>query len=403
MGAMVAFSFACSFAVDYGRMRLAKSQLHNAADAAALAAANAMPHGLAAARAEAVKFAKANITDGVETPVDANQDVTFGYWGDPQDLIDGPDEDVDNFDDPNDDVDEPDVPSVFTPLAAGDGRANAIRVSLERSKARGNPIQLIFSAMVGAKTCDVHAHAIAVAYNAWPGDGFAGIKKIKMEKKSTTDSYLSTWGPYSESQRREHGSIKTNGKLKFKKDVVIYGDAHPGVKSKRDAQGGTVTGSRARLTYMLSYPPVELLPKKHPKPKPKHSGDFELKKGATATLAAGEYRFHKFKIDKNATLTLSGEVTLYIEDEFKVDGTLITYLNKPGNLHVRVIGKKQVKIGKDRSVYADIYAPLAKAKIEKNSQLFGALIAREFKVSDRADLHYDESLNERQVGAALVE
>jgi len=154
---------------------------------------------------------------------------------------------------------------------------------------------------------------------------------------------------------------------------------------------------------MLSYPPVENLPKKQPKPKPKHSGDFKLHKGATTTLAAGEYRFHKFQIDKDSTLTLNGEVTLFIEDEFKIDGTLITYLNKPGNLHVRMVKKGKIKIGKDRSVYADIYGPLAKAKIEKNSQLFGALIAKEFKVSDRADLHYDESLNERQVGAALVE
>jgi hypothetical protein len=268
MGAMVAFSFACSFAVDYGRVRLSKSQLQHASDAAALAAANAMPHGVAAARAEAVKFAKANITDGIETPVNPSSDVTFGYWGDPQDLVDGPDDDVDNFDDPNDEIDEPDVTPIFTPLSAGDGRANAVRVSLERSAARKNAIPLIFGAMVGANACDVHAHAIAVTYNAWPGDGFAGIKKIKMEKRSTTDSYLSIWGPYTVSQRREHGSIKTNGKLKFKKDVTIYGDAHPGVKSKRDAQGGTVTGSRARLTYMLSYPPVENLPKKHPKPKP---------------------------------------------------------------------------------------------------------------------------------------
>src|SRR5947208_6217142 len=81
LGAIVAFSFACSFAVDYGRVRLAKSQLQAAADAAALAAANAFPNGFAAARAEAVKYANANITDGIATPIDPASDVTFGYWG----------------------------------------------------------------------------------------------------------------------------------------------------------------------------------------------------------------------------------------------------------------------------------------------------------------------------------
>jgi hypothetical protein len=257
--------------------------------------------------------------------------------------------------------------------------------------------------MVGAKTCDVHAHAIAVTYNAWPGDGFTGIKKIKMEKRSTTDSYLSTWGPYTVSQRREHGSIKTNGKLKFKKDVTIYGDAHPGVKSKRDAQGGTVTGSRARLTYMLSYPPVENLSKKPKHPKPKHAEKLDIKDHQNVTLAGGVYRFHELKVHEHATLTFTGPVTLYIEKKFEAKGQVFTYLNKPANLRILGVNKGDLKIGKNMSFYADVYAPLAKAKIEKNSQFFGALIAKEFKVSDGADLHYDESLNERQVGAALVE
>ena len=76
---------------------------------------------------------------------------------------------------------------------------------------------------------------------------------------------------------------------------------------------------------MLSYPPVELLPKTHPKPKPKHAGDFEVEEHTTATLAGGEYRFHKFKVEKGGTLNLTGEVTLYIEEDFKMDGAKATW------------------------------------------------------------------------------
>jgi hypothetical protein len=191
--------------------------------------------------------------------------------------------------------------------------------------------------------------------------------------------------------------------LKFKKDVVIYGDAHPGIKSKKPAQGGTVTGSRERLNYMLSYPPVENLPKKHPHPKPKHASKLDIKDHQNVTMAGGTYRFYELKVHEHATLTFTGPVTLYIEKKFEAKGQVFTYLNKPANLRILGVGKGSVKIGKNMNVYADIYAPLSKAKIEKNSALFGALIAKEFKVSDRADLHYDESLNERQVGAALVE
>ena len=399
-----------SFAVDLGRVVLVKTQLRAAADAAALAAAGSLRNGMAAARSEAIKYIGENVPEHVKDAVKANAKVTFGYWGDPQDLIDGPDDEADLTDeevdiDAPDEEDEAEGQPVFTPMDLADGRVNAVKVELRRAATDGTALNMVFAQLFGQKYCDVHASAVAIGYTGGAGDGFIGIKKLKMHKKGYTDSYLSDWGAYGAYPPREHGSIKTNKtKLKLKKDVVIHGDARGGMgKKSRPTQGGTVTGSREPLDYILSFPPVEQLPKKKPHPKPPKRGNFELKHNQTYTLTAGTYRYHDFKIDKDSTLNLIGEVELIIEGKFEAKGIVNTYQNKPANLRIRMVGKKSVKVGKQRSLYADIYAPLGKAKLDKDSVLYGALIAKDLKAGDRVQMHYDESLATRFTGSALVQ
>src|SRR5690349_7677067 len=69
-----------SLAVDYGRVQLVKSQLHSAADAAALAAGNVMQSDPAAARTVAMQIAQANKAENKPVALDAAQDVEFGIW-----------------------------------------------------------------------------------------------------------------------------------------------------------------------------------------------------------------------------------------------------------------------------------------------------------------------------------
>ena len=413
IGAMVGFIAVCSIAVDYGRVQFAKVQLRSAADAAALAGASGLRNGPNAARKLALDYVGKNLPGDLKDAIVASTKVTFGYWGDPQDLVEGPDDEADLTDDDvdtdkdDDDIEEPDVPSVFTVLDAEDGRINALRVEIGRTANGGSAVPLIFASLLGQKTCDVHAAATAIGYTGGAGDGFVGIKKLKMHKQGYTDSYMSDWGPYGTYAPREHGSVLTNGKLKFKKDVIIHGDARPGIgkkkKAAKPAQGGTVTGSREPLDYILSYPPVELLPKKKPHPKPPKRGNFELREHESYTLTEGEYRYHDFKIKKDATLNIVGEVTLILDGKFEAKGLVKTWQNKPANLRIRLTGKKSVKIGKKQSLYADIYAPLGKAKVDKEATLYGAIIAKDLKVGDKAKLHYDESLFTRYTGSSLVQ
>jgi len=61
----------------------------------------------------------------------------------------------------------------------------------------------------------------------------------------------------------------------------------------------------------------------------------------------------------------------------------------------------KVTIGKSLSLYADVYDPYGSAKMDKESNLYGALIAKSLKVNTDAALHYDESLWSRTAGRFL--
>ena len=61
---MIVFVLFASFAIDVAHVRVVKSELQTAADAAARAACVALPNGTAAATSAAVSTAAANSADG---------------------------------------------------------------------------------------------------------------------------------------------------------------------------------------------------------------------------------------------------------------------------------------------------------------------------------------------------
>src|SRR5215212_5979410 len=77
---MIAFA---SLAVDFGRVQVAKTELLEAADAAARAGAGSLPSGTTAARNEAVRIAALNQAAGLAVTLDPAADVEFGLWAPP--------------------------------------------------------------------------------------------------------------------------------------------------------------------------------------------------------------------------------------------------------------------------------------------------------------------------------
>ncbi len=131
---MTALIAMASLAVDFGRARMAKAELQDAADAAARAAVLSLSQGASAARANAVALAAQCRVDGSALVLQSS-DVTFGTWSN----------------------------GTFTAVAneSNLSNANAVRVVAARTTARGNAIQLLFGAAIGRPTVDVSASGIA--------------------------------------------------------------------------------------------------------------------------------------------------------------------------------------------------------------------------------------------------
>jgi Flp pilus assembly protein TadG/uncharacterized protein YdbL (DUF1318 family) len=133
-----------AFTVDVGYISMAKGQLQNATDAAALAAAQALDEGPAAARAAAKEVALAN-TVGKHPLVLTDEDIEFGSWDDDT--------------------------GTFTAVPAGnEDTADAIRIVGRLSSSRGTQLNLFFAPVIGHDNADLTSSGIGLPGNGEPRD-----------------------------------------------------------------------------------------------------------------------------------------------------------------------------------------------------------------------------------------
>lgn len=124
-----------SFAVDYGRIQMNKSELQAAADSAARQGAMALQLGYSAATTKAITAAGYNKVDNTPVVI-TSSDVEFGLWN-------------------------PDT-RTFTALS-GSARnsATTVRVTARRTAAKGNALQTGFTRLLGFSSVDVTVTATA--------------------------------------------------------------------------------------------------------------------------------------------------------------------------------------------------------------------------------------------------
>ena len=161
MVVLIAFA---SLAVDLGRVRLAKSELRCTADATAMAGTASLLNGVTSAQTAASTFASANSVDGSSQTLDTTNDIEFGTW---------------------------DTSTRTFAVLTGSSRAsaNAMRVTVRRTAARGNAIPLLFAQLTGRSTCDVTATAIA--YSPGRSVQLAGTSSITVQNNFFGGSYNS--------------------------------------------------------------------------------------------------------------------------------------------------------------------------------------------------------------------
>jgi hypothetical protein len=236
--ALIAF---VSMAVDIGRVRLARTQLQTAADAAALAAARALQFlpqtdGIQQVQNLAIDTAEENVSIDQKNGIGARQDrdvtlvrdedIEFGIWR----------------------VNALPGTQRFFPLENSGGltderrEANAVRVWGRRCTTYETPdgqvitrntgIPLIFAPILpnGPLAGDVQQQGTVMLRGGRRGYGFIGLDWVKFNGNTKTDSYNAGSETYpGVGGANDLGSIASNGNITLVGGTEIHGDVHPGM------------------------------------------------------------------------------------------------------------------------------------------------------------------------------
>jgi hypothetical protein len=318
----------------------------------------------ALARTAAAAVASLHTVDGTPVQLDEAADIEFGSW------------DVNN--------------TAFTPSATGTG---AVRVTIRRTKARGNAVPLTFGSIFGVGTCDVHTFAVAKAGEY--GYGLIGLNYIKMGGNATASYRSNVAGSVD-----AHGSIASNGDITLAGSSLVRGDARPGIGKTVFGAGGRVTGLVTPLTTPLVFPN---LPEGDPGtyatvnnngylPPLSGKGDLKLGSNTSLTLPGGIYYVHHLDLGAGSTLTLNGPATFYVWGDVLLGGHTNTNGNVPKNLRIIQVASGKFDVTGTSALYASIYAPQSALRFSGTGDVYGSVLGLSVDMTGTSAVYYDLAL-----------
>ncbi|HZL87728.1 MAG TPA: pilus assembly protein TadG-related protein [Pirellulaceae bacterium] len=375
-----------AFAVDLGYVAQARTELQRTADAVALAAAAKLP-SLDAARTVGIATAQSNTS--TISPTLSNGNFEFGHWSRKT--------------------------STFTTPTPAYRSTNAVRVTIKRTQANGNPLNLFYGRVLGKQTTDVTVTAVGFNDRGLCGP-FIGITSADIGGNMHTDSYDSDDGSYDAASASYRGSVCSDGDVKVHGDAEIYGDARAGTTGEVTVDGNPViTGNIGNRIKPLDLPSVDASPYADPNndndllpevlrlneqgngnhwvSPVDNQGDFKLNAGDVYNMPAGTYYFRDMLLNGGAILNITGDVTIYVTRDLTFNGG--SYVNnlteKADSLTILMTGGV-ASITFGSPFYGVLYAPDTDVTISGDADVYGAVVANNLKVTGNALGHYDESL-----------
>ena len=248
---------------------------------------------------------------------------------------------------------------------------------------------------------------------------------IALKGQGFVDSYDSDEGPYGGEGSGTGGDVATNSTdapaIDLGGKAKIYGDASTGPESDPATtipNDSAVSGSTGALEQNIDLPtPVD-----------PGGGDPLSVSGAgntTVTVTEGAYRLDDLTLSSKRTVVIQGEVTLYVDGDFKTsgqsrivvpDGSKLTlYINGSIDMsgqgivndtgipaNVMMLGTEtctSVKLSGQEDLYAAVYAPEADIQLSGQSDVYGAIVGKTFTAQGQASIHYDEALGDMGGGS----
>lgn len=354
-----------SFAVDYGRVQIAKTQLRAAADSAARAAV-ADVGSITTVQNTAIQYAAANNCDGTAISI-TTADIDFLDW---------------------------DASTRTYTVLNGNNRNNADAVRVNCSRTGDNGISLLFGSLIGRSKCDVHASAIAAMTP--PGYSLVGLNYISLKGNSSM-SYWSSSGSVSGNA----GNIASNGNITSSGTSTIQGTVWV-------LPGASVTGVSAAqqktLTNPLSYPNGDPSPYSTSYNNNTSIPGSIMSSGSvqagskSASIPPGNYVVQDFSSNPGSVLTLQGAVTFYVYGTMNLKGNISTYNSVAKNLNIVMIPNPStgaapgsVTIASSGAMHAVVYAPQSDVTLSGSGAIYGSVIGKSITMSGTSDIYYDLS------------
>jgi hypothetical protein len=237
-----------------------------------------------------------------------------------------------------------------------------------------------------------------------------------------TDSYESDMGTYASQAVNVHGPtgltyakagghLGSNADINLSGTVTVLGNATPGVGHSVNI-GGTgiyIEGSTAPAATPEVFPTLDYLPEIP------SAGDYS--ETTDHTISTGEYRYSTFLAEGKATITISGDVTLWVDASFRVGGQaeivispgssltihhgsgdmvvegggVVNTTKMPRNFKVLSSGDL-VKLSGSSEIHGAVFAPNAVVDPGGTSDIYGSFVGRQIVIDGTANFHFDEAL-----------
>jgi hypothetical protein len=351
-----------SFAVDYGRVQLAKTQLRISTDVAAKWAVLGVKSGKNTVLARANAAAADNLVDGV-APTFALADVQVGSW------------------------------NSSTRVFTNEGKPyNAVKLTATQV------IPLMLGGVVQKPNVTVRVTAIARAASL---SGVMGLNGITFHNNAFVGSYDSsvTTTP-TENGAGSNVTVYSNTIIEGKNNGTIKGDILSGPDGVIIAHNWNVTGQQGELETPITAPVV---PAWNPTSNPGSisNGNYVHPGGP---LNGGTYWFDSLTL--NGPLSFNGPATVHVNGNITINGNnsdITAYQSRPPNLKIYQLGQNRTfTTNNNVTINAVVVAPDSAFVANNQLDFYGMVIVSSITLKNNARFFFDESSAIEQT-AALVQ
>lgn len=244
-----------------------------------------------------------------------------------------------------------------------------------------------------------------------------------------TDGYHSANGSYVSQAKNtvggvavanKTGHVGSNGAVSVSGSSFVYGNATPGPNSTVTG-GGTVYGSKTPAKNTMALPTTDFTMPNTAVSVKTITGSTSITGSATLGSAGGTNVYSAVNVSPNGknTITIKGDVTLYVSGDFVFTGQSNIVLDTGAKLTIyqsATAGKLQVNGGSlvntslipdnmkiysqtanatyngNADWYGSIYAPTTALKLSGTAGFFGSAIAKTIDIQGTPFFHYDEAM-----------